>query len=132
MQTKLKRQDLIYPDLGYVIVGCVYEVWNELGPGHSELTYQKATSIMFKVKGLKFKEQLPSPVFFKERLVNKRFLDFLVEEKIIVELKKDQRFAIGHIKQVHDYLIRSGLRLGILINFDKDGVRTKRILNSIL
>jgi len=127
----LLRNDLIFPEMSYLIVGSVYEVWNELGPGHTERTYQQATAIMFEKNNLKYKEQVHAPVYFKERLLNKRFLDFLVEDKIIVELKKDDRFAIGHIKQVHDYLIRSQLQLAILVNFTIDGVRTKRVLNII-
>jgi GxxExxY protein len=75
MKTQLKRQDLIYPELSYSIVGCVYDVWNELGPGYSERTYQKATAIIFEKRSLKFNEQLPAPVYFQERLI-RDFLTF--------------------------------------------------------
>ena len=60
--TKAERGDLIYPELSDKIVGSLFEVWNELGHGHSERTYQKATAIMFKTKNLRFTEQLAAPV----------------------------------------------------------------------
>lgn len=125
----VNRGDLIHPELSYLIVGCLYEVWNELGPGHSERTYQKATAVMLKNKNLRFVEQLPAPVYFKEQLLNNRFLDFLVEDKIVVELKKNDTFSIGNIRQIHDYLIRTKLSLGILVNFTFNGVKTKRVIN---
>ncbi len=126
---KIKRGDLIHPELSYIIVGCLYEVWNELGLGHSECTYQKATAVMLRKKNLKFMEQLPAPVYFQERLLNNRFLDFLVEDKIVVDLKKNERFAIGHINQIHDYLVRTKLNLGMIANFTFEGVKTKRVIN---
>lgn len=125
----VKRGDLIYPELSYIIVGCLYEVWNELGPGHSERTYQKATAVMFAKKNLGFVEQLPAPVYFKEERLNNRFLDFLVEDKIVVELKKNESFSIGNIRQINDYLIGKKLSLGILANFTFRGVKTKRVIN---
>ncbi|MCX6274570.1 MAG: GxxExxY protein [Bacteroidetes bacterium] len=125
----VKRGDLIYPELSYIIVGCLYEVWNELGPGHSERTYQKATAVMFAKKNLRFIEQQPAPVYFKEELLNNRFLDFLVEDKIVVELKKNESFSIGNIRQINDYLIRKKLSLAILANFTFKGVKTKRVIN---
>ncbi|MEO8085702.1 MAG: GxxExxY protein [Bacteroidota bacterium] len=129
MKTKVKRDDLLYPELSYTIVGCLYEVWNELGAGHSERTYQKATAIMFKKKNLTFIEQVPAPVQFQEQLLNNRFLDFLVEDKIVVELKKSDKFAIGNIRQINDYLVRKKMKLGILANFTFEGVKTKRVVN---
>lgn len=71
--TKAERGDLIYPELSDKIVGSLFEVWNELGHGHSERTYQKATAIMFKTKNLRFTEQLAAPVYLMEQLVNNRF-----------------------------------------------------------
>jgi len=123
------KKDLIYPELSYAIVGCAFEVWNVLGPGHSEKTYQEAMEVMFKEKNISYKSQLYAPVPFRNKLLSKSYLDFIVEEKIVVELKKNDHFAIGHIKQVHDYLVRTKLQLGILINFTFSEVKTKRVVN---
>ena len=129
MKTPLRRNDLIYPELSYKLVGYAYEVFDELGPGHSEKTYQKAYAVMLRNNNHKFEEQVYYPVRFKNEIVSKGFLDFKIEEKIIVELKKDEMFSKTHIEQVLDYIKRSNLKLAILINFTKQGVKFKRIVN---
>ena len=129
MTTPLRRNDLVYPELSYKLVGYAFEVFDELGPGHSEKTYQRAYAIMLRKNNHKFEEQVYYPLRFKNEIVSRGFLDFNVEEKVIVELKKDERFSKTHIEQVLDYIKRSKLKLSILINFAKDGVKFKRIVN---
>jgi GxxExxY protein len=130
MKPVLRRDDLVYPELSYEIIGCAYEVLDELGPGHMEKIYQKALAIVLSTKNIKFKEQVYYPVKFRSKLIGKGFLDFLIEEKIIVELKKDNRFSKTNIEQVFNYLKLSGLSLAILINFTKEGIKFKRIINT--
>lgn len=128
-QPEVRRKDLLYPELSYEIVGCAYEVFKEIGFGHSEKVYQQAMAILFKEKNWNFKEQVYCNIKFRGAILNKRFLDFEVENKIIVELKKDVHFSKAHIDQVLDYLKLSKLKLAILINFGKEGVAYKRIVN---
>ncbi len=87
MKPPIRRDDLVYPELSYQLVGYAYEVFNELGPGHSEKTYQKAHAVMLTRNNHKFMEQVYYPVKFKNEIISKGFLDFSIEEKIIVELK---------------------------------------------
>jgi len=129
MRPPIRRNDLVYPELSYQIVGYAFEVFADLGPGHSEKTYQKAYAVMLKKNNHEFKEQVYYPLRFKDEIVSKGFLDFSVEDKIIVELKKDERFSKTHIDQVLDYIKRTNLKLAILINFTKSGVVFKRIVN---
>src|SRR5262245_44255144 len=96
----LRRDDLIYPELSYQLIGCAFEVYNELGFGHHEKYYQRSYAISLSAKFLKFKEQVYSPLKFKGHIVGKFFLDFLVEDKVIVELKKDNKYSKQHIDQV--------------------------------
>ena len=125
----LLRKDLIYPELSFQIVGCAYEVFNELGPGHTEKNYQRAFAVVFEDKKMKFQEQVYYALKFKDRIIGKSFLDFLVEDKIIVEIKKDETFTKTHIDQVLNYLKISKLELAILLNFTPQGVKFKRIVN---
>ena len=125
----LKRTDLVYPELSFIIVGCAYEVFNELGPGHTEKNYQRALAVVFEEKKLIFKEQEYYALRFKDRIIGRSFLDFSVDNKIIVELKKDDTFSKTHIDQVLNYLKLSNYKLAILINFTKQGVKFKRIVN---
>jgi len=129
MKPLLKRNDLVFPELSYEIVGCAYEVFDELGPGHSEKIYQRAFAVALKRKEIVFKEQVYYSLKFKGEIVGKGFLDFEVDSKIIVELKKNVHFSKTHLEQVLGYLRISDLKLGILITFSNDGVKVKRIIN---
>lgn len=129
MPATVKRQDLLFPELSYQIVGCAFEVYNELGFGHHEKYYQRAYAEALKLKDLKFAEQVYFPLKFKDKIIGKNFFDFLVDEKVIVELKKDNRFSKQHIDQVKEYLNVSNLKLAILINFTRTEVLHKRIIN---
>ena len=127
----LKRDDLIFPELSYTIIGCAYEVFNELGPGHAEKYYQRAMAIAFSQKKIRFKEQVYYSLKFKEEIIGKIFLDFLIEDKIVVEIKKNDRFSKNHIDQVFDYLHQTKMQLAILINFNAKGIVSKRIVNTL-
>lgn len=125
----LKRNDLLYPELSFQIVGCAFEVHNELGFGFKESIYQKALALAFKEKKLSFTEQVLYQIKFKEQVIAKRYFDFVVEDKIVVEIKKDDKFSKANIDQTIDYLKTSNLKLAILINFGKEGVIYKRLIN---
>lgn len=125
----INKQDLIYPELSYKIVGCAFEVFNSLGPGQREIYYQKALTIAFKEAKLKFNEQIYYPLTFKNKVIGRNYLDYLVEEKIIVEIKASGHFSKAHFEQVLNYLTISKLKLAILINFGPNEVSYKRVVN---
>ena len=129
MKPVVRRNDLVYPELSYEIIGYAYEVWDELGPGHLEKIYQKSLAIVLRAKNRKFQEQVYYALKFRNEIVGKGFLDFLIDDKIIIELKKDGNFSKTNIEQVLNYLKLSNLKLVILINFTKEGVKFKRIVN---
>lgn len=128
-QSKPKIRQLVYADLSYRIIGVIFEVYNNLGYGHAEKTYQKALAKGFEAAGLKYSEQLYSPVYFKQKVVGKNFFDFLVDDKVVLEIKKGNYFAKTHIDQVYKYLISKNLQLGILAYFAPQTVRIKRVVN---
>ncbi|MBI2966401.1 MAG: GxxExxY protein [Bacteroidetes bacterium] len=128
---EVRRKDLLYPELSYQIIGCAYEVFKAIGYGHSEKVYQKAMAVLFHERKINNKEQVYLPIKFHDKIIAKKFLDFIVEEKIVVELKKDFHFSKAHIDQILNYLKYSQLKLAILINFGKEGVTFKRIINQI-
>ena len=123
------RNDLIFPELSFKIVGFAYEVFNELGSGHKEKIYQAAMAKQFKLSNFIFKEYLYHPLIFKEENLGKNYFDFLVEEKIVVELKRSDHFSKSHFEQLNHYLRVSKLQLGLLISFTTNGVRFKRVVN---
>lgn len=74
-------------------------------------------------------EQAYYPVRYHNEEVGKDFLDFIVEDKVIVEIKKGVRYSKKHIDQVLEYLKTSGKKLAILVSFGTDSVRFKRVIN---
>jgi len=129
MTKALRRTDLIHPELSYKIIGCAFDVYNSLGSGHHEKYYQRALAEAFSGQNLNFFQQVDFPLKYKDKVIGRNFLDFLVEDKVVVEIKKGEHFSKTHIDQVMEYLKMSNLKLAILINFGVQGVTFKRIVN---
>ncbi len=123
------RKDIIYADLSGQIIGVLLDVYNQLGHGYPEKTYQKAVALAFTKAGLKHIEQLYVPVIFDGKVVGKNYFDFLVEDKVVVEIKRGDYFVKSHIDQVNKYLISKNLKLGILAYFAPRTVHLKRVVN---
>lgn len=119
----------MYPELSYQIIGILFEVYNTLGYGYQERYYQKAIAALLKSLGIKFKEQVSVEIKMGGETVAKGLADFIIEEKIIVEIKKGDAFRKSNIDQVYSYLKMTGLKLGILANFTVKGLLYKRIVN---
>jgi len=124
-----KNIDLVYPELSYKIIGILFDVHNELGGGLPEKVYYKAIKLGFEKEGIMCKEQLMIPLEFKGRKIGRCFLDFLVDDKIVLEIKTGNRFTKGNIAQVYNYLKFATLKLGIIANFTKNNMEFMRILN---
>jgi GxxExxY protein len=120
---------IIYKDLSYQIMGVMFEVYNELGYGYQEKYYEKAIAKAFDKKGILYKQQLAYKVKFKEEFIGIQYLDFLIEDRIILELKKGNYFPKRNIEQVKRYLNITNKQLAILANFTSSGVKSLRILN---
>ena len=126
------EKKVLYPELSYKIVGCAFEVFNEIGPGHKELTYQKAMKAAFDEARIMHKDNLYWPIKFKSVVVEKGFFDFSVEDKIVVELKARDNFLKKDFEQLNNYLVNAEMKLGILICFGSEIVVYKRVLNTVL
>ena len=126
------REDLVYKDECYKIVGILYQVFKDLGSNLLEKHYQKAVAVAFKLAGIKFTEQFPIKLYYQGAFIGIFYADFLIEidgAKIFLEIKKNENFGIKNIKQLNDYIKASKLKLGILANFTSTGVKYKRIVN---
>ena len=114
-------------DISYKIRGAIYSVYNDLGPGLLESAYEAMLAFELKKSGLKLKTQVPLPLFRDEVRLDVGYrIDIIVESKVIIEIKSVETLADVHHKQVLTYLKISGLKLGILVNFN-----TSDINNSI-
>ncbi len=129
MKNRLTKKDLIYPELSYQIVGVLFEIYNQLGPGYHEKYYQRAVATELKSCNLPFKEKVFIPLRFKKETIGRQYLDFLIEDKVVLEIKKGDRFSKRNIEQIFNYLKVTGLKLGILANFGSKDLKFKRIVN---
>ncbi|MCL5795213.1 MAG: GxxExxY protein [Patescibacteria group bacterium] len=123
------RKDIIYADLCFEIVGILYDVYDEIGFGHKEKYYQNALKAAFEEKNIKFSEQVYTPLKYNNQIIGKYFLDFLINDKVILEIKSGSVYSKNNINQIYSYLKANNLKLGILANFTKNGVKFKRIVN---
>lgn len=127
---KIDEEKLIYPKISFTIVGCLFEVFKTLGPGHREKYYQKAVAEELKRRSVSFIEQYKIDLAYKGQKIGKCFFDFLIEGKIILELKTGKYFKRVNFEQLLEYLKTSNFKLGIIATFTEEGVKFYRILNS--
>lgn len=120
--------ELIYPELSYKIVGILFEAHNKLGYSLRELSYQKAIEALLDENKISYKKQLKTQLSINNHVIKYYFLDFLIEDKIVLELKAKKRFNREDVSQVFEYLKSTNLKLGILANFAQNGVIYKRII----
>ena len=114
-------------EISYIIRSCVFKVFNSLGPGLLESAYVAALVYEIEEAGLKTRTQVPLPMVYKSTATEVGYrMDILVESKVIVEVKSVETLVDVHHKQLITYLKLSGLKLGLLVNFN-----TTNILNSI-
>ncbi len=125
----LKRDDLLYPELSFTINGILFDIAKTLGGGHKEKYYDKAISVAFTKKNIPFVYQVYVPLTYQGETVGKYFIDFVVENKIAIEVKRGQFVSSSVITQTKQYLSALKLKLGIIACFTHSGVVIKRVLN---
>ncbi|OGF26565.1 hypothetical protein A2477_00225 [Candidatus Falkowbacteria bacterium RIFOXYC2_FULL_47_12] len=123
------RKNILFPELSYEIIGCLFEVYNELGGGYQEKIYQKATARCLATQAIRYVEQVPYRVRFRGKAIGMYFMDFVIEDRVVLEIKRGNYFVKNNIKQVENYLKVTNLQLGILANFTNRNVKYIRILN---
>ncbi len=126
---KVRRNDLLYPELSYQVLGVLFKTWTDIGFGHKEKIYQKTAANEFRLLGLPVREQVPVRLMRRDQPIGIYFFDFLIDNKIVLELKVRNYFSTKDIKQLYSYLRASHLRLGIIAHFTSTGVKYKRVVN---
>ena len=121
-------------EISYKIVGAVYKVYNELGPGLLESVYEMALCYQLRKDGLNVQRQVKLDVVYDGHILPSDFrLDLLVEDKVIVELKSTLEMKEVFKKQLLTYLRISHKKLGLLVNFNTINLRDGmfRIVNNL-
>jgi len=121
--------ELIYPNESFQIIGTCMEVHKELGHGFLEIVYKDALELLFLQKNIFYEREKEYQVLFKNIVLPHKFhADFVVFDKIILEVKAVKSFTDEHIAQTINYLKVSGNKLGLLVNFGRGRLESKRII----
>ena len=118
-----------YSELTGKIIGCAIEVHKLLGNGFQEVIYQRSLAYEMEIQALSFSREFEMPVFYKKLQVGTRRVDFLVEEKISVEIKALIKLEPVHLAQAINYLEAYNLEVGLLINFGNTSLEFHRLMN---
>jgi len=126
----LIKQEYKYSDITEKIIGCAMKVHNYLGNGFQEVIYQRALEIEFRKAELTFNRELQMAVSYDGIKIGTRRVDFLVESKIIVELKAVSKLDNIYLNQAVNYLEAFDLEIGLLLNFGSTSLEFRRLINS--
>ncbi len=119
----------LYEEDTYKIIGALMEVHKNLGKGFSEIVYKDAFEYELNKINLSFEREKEYAVHYKDIILNHKFYaDFVLLDKIIIELKSTEGLIDKYISQCLNYLHVSGHRLAILVNFNKASLEYKRII----
>ena len=118
-----------YAELTGKIIGCAMRVHSALGNGFQEVIYQRALAIEMADQGISFSREHVMPVYYKERQIGSRRVDFLVDNVVCVELKAIIQLEDVHLAQAINYLEAYDLEVGLLINFGARSLEFKRVTN---
>lgn len=120
---------IIYKNESYFIIGLCMDIHNGLGKGFSEAVYSDALEIELKSNGVPFQKEAKFNIIYKEKkLKHHYYADYLIDGKIIIELKAVEKITIGHTKQTLNYLAASKMKLGLIVNFGEDSLAYKRVI----
>lgn len=116
-------------ELTYGIIGCAMKVDRTLGNGFQELIYQRCLAIELNKAGINFKRELEQTIYYGDRVVGIRRADFVVEGRLIVELKAVINLEDAHLAQAKNYVVAYDFAHGLLINFGAKSLQYKLIFN---
>ena len=120
------EQEFLYKNLTYAIIGTAMEVHKVLGPGFLESVYEEALAHEFVLRGIPYQRQTRLAVRYKEIVAGEFRADFLVDGKVVVELKAIKALTESNEAQLLNYLKGTGHRVGLLLNFGAPSLEYKR------
>ncbi len=110
--------EILLKEESYRIMGACFEVYKEMGCGFVEPVYQECLELELAAQGIPYRRQTELGLLYKGKVLNLKYKpDFILFDKIILELKALKDLAPEHRAQVYNYLRCTGYRLGLLINF---------------
>lgn len=125
----IQKETYKYSKLTGSVIGCAMKVHTDLGCGFPEVIYQRSLAVELKEQSISFVREVSIPLFYKSVEVGKRRADFIVEKKVLVELKAVSELDGAHSNQILNYLKAYKMEVGLLINFGEGSLIFKRFIN---
>lgn len=116
-----------YEELTHQVIGLSMKVHSVIGMGFQEVIYQRCLKIEFEKEKVPYVRELEMPVMYEETQVGTRRVDFLIDQKIMVEIKATSELTDIHLTQAKNYLEAYDLDVGLLINFGAQSLEFKRL-----
>lgn len=111
----------------YPIIGAIYEVHKELGPGLNEYVYQEGLAMQLEEEGVPYEREKEYTPIYHDRMMNAKYrLDFVYKGQIIVECKAVEKLTVNHRAQLFNYMRLTKLPMGILVNFSQKSAVIER------
>jgi GxxExxY protein len=126
---RIKKAKLVYPKISYQIMGIVFRIHRRLGNSYQEKYYQRAIELEFTKEKIPFKREAQIRLYYVNKPIGKYFLDFVIDDRIALEVKTVPYLKKVYINQVLAYLNSAKLKLGIITNFRTDRLTYKRLIN---
>lgn len=121
--------ELFYKEESYKIIGCCIEVHKELGPGFLEVVYMDALEVEFQLNDIPYSREKSFEIIYKGTTLNRKYnADFVIYDKIILEVKAFKRLCDENLLQTLNYLKVTKFKLGILANFGESSFNSKRVI----
>ena len=124
----MEKENIIYGDLTYKIIGSAMEVHRELGAGFLEKVYENALIIALEEKGLSVEHQKQLSVKYHVVVVGDYYADIIVENKVLIELKATKAIAEEHKAQIINYLTATDVKVGLILNFATKSLEYERFV----
>ncbi len=126
------KNNLKHKDITEKIIGAAFEVHKSLGYGFQEVIYQRALAFEMRTAGLAYAREVERDIFYKDfsKPIGTRRVDFVVAERVLVELKATSTLETVHEVQLLNYLRAYRLEVGLLINFGENSLNFKRLVLS--
>lgn len=125
----IQKETYKYSKLTGSVIGCAMKVHTSLGCGFPEVTYQRSLAVELKENNISFLSEVSLPLYYKNVEVGKRRADFIVENKVLVELKAISELNGRHFNQILNYLHAYKIEVGLLFNFGEESLTFKRFIN---
>lgn len=123
----MQNKDFLYVDLTDKIIKSAITVHKTIGPGFNEIIYERALIKQLEKDGMNYENQKRIDIYYLEEKIGYHFLDLIVDNKVIVELKAISDLSNVYLSQVISYLKATGLKVGLVLNFAAPTLEIRRV-----